>query len=171
VLITVDPHLHRVSKLEEAVPVDRAIVVASAGAMGAFLASLVKDPFLLGPDEESEQWVAEIAREHEFDYAVARKPRLSDREVRIELPDRDYADKNVVLVNDVASTGRTLEAAARKRVSASSTNRACVTITLSEAGPYGATARAAGVGAVWSTDSISHPTNRIYLADALASQI
>jgi ribose-phosphate pyrophosphokinase len=52
-LVTVDPHLHRVHSLAEAVPVRRAVAASAAPAMGAFLATRTGHPLLVGPDAES----------------------------------------------------------------------------------------------------------------------
>ena len=75
-LITVDSHLHRVHRLKDAVPVDPAINLTASPVMSAFLLKQIDNPFLVGPDEESEQWVASIARDRGYDYCVARKQRL-----------------------------------------------------------------------------------------------
>ncbi len=57
-LITVDPHLHRVASLQEAVPVAQAIVLSGAPLLSDLIASRRSNPLLIGPDEESAQWVA-----------------------------------------------------------------------------------------------------------------
>ena len=102
-LITVDPHLHRTTTLQQAAPVRRAVALSAAAPMADRLLGRGDRPLLIGPDEESAQWVSAIAQPAGLDYGVARKRRLGDRDVRIELPDLDVSGRNVVLVDDVAS--------------------------------------------------------------------
>jgi ribose-phosphate pyrophosphokinase len=55
-VITVDPHLHRVTTLQEAVPVPQAIVLSGAPLLADWIALHRKQPLLVGPDEESAQF-------------------------------------------------------------------------------------------------------------------
>jgi ribose-phosphate pyrophosphokinase len=167
-LITVDPHLHRTASLHEAVPVARAIAVSAAPLMGEFLASRGARVLLMGPDEESEQWVSIAAQRAGLDFAVARKTRHGDRDVSIALPPHDYTDTAVVLVDDVASSGRTLaQAAIALREAGARSVDALVTHALF-AGDSIDTMRAAGIADIWSSNSIRHASNAFSLASALA---
>ena len=136
--------------------------------MGDFLAGRLDRPLLLGPDEESEQWVARVAQKQGLDYLVGRKQRLGDREVMVSVPEAHYSGRNLVLVDDVASTGHTLEAAA---VALSAYQPASISVLITHAlFVDGAVRRLedAGVSRLWSTDSIPHPTNAISLAKLIA---
>jgi ribose-phosphate pyrophosphokinase len=72
-VITVDPHLHRVATLQEAVPVARAMVLSGAPLLADLIARERGQVLLLGPDQESLQWVAAAAQGHGWTYAVCRK--------------------------------------------------------------------------------------------------
>ena len=85
-VITVDPHLHRVATLEQAVPVPQAVVLSGAPLLSDLIARHHHAPVLLGPDEESAQWVARAALRHGFDHAVCHKVRSGDKQVAIALP-------------------------------------------------------------------------------------
>ncbi len=170
-LITVDPHLHRVENLGQAVPVERAITLSATGAMAPWLTQQLDNPLLIGPDQESLQWVSAIARHSGLEYCVARKQRLGDRSVRIELPQRHFAGRDVVLVDDVASTGRTLEAAATELVPH---RPASISVLVTHALLHGDAhqrLQRAGIERIWSCDTIPHPSNRIQLAELLAGAV
>lgn len=170
-LITVDPHLHRIARLEEAVPMPRARCLTAAPLVGACIAEGYEDALLLGPDIESEQWVANIAGELDLDYAIGVKERLGDRSVRVRFPEIDCRGRRVILVDDVASTGRTLESAAAALAPMEPASVcAFVTHALFLEGAL-ERLRGAGVRRVWSTDSIPHPTNRLHLDSLLAGAL
>ncbi len=107
-VITVDPHLHRVHALVEAVPAQHALALSAAPLLGKYAAEHFDDPLLLGPDEESAPWVASAAQAGQLQGVVAHKQRRDDRSVTITLPDIDVRGRTVVLIDDIASTGRTL---------------------------------------------------------------
>jgi ribose-phosphate pyrophosphokinase len=170
-VVTVDPHLHRVKRLEDAVPVASALAIGATAAMSAYLAGRIENPIVLGPDEESEQWVAAIAQQNDLEFHVARKQRLGDSDVRVYIPVADYLGRHIVLVDDVASTGHTLEAACREL---NPYRPASITVLVTHAlFVEDALERITLEGAdnIWSCDSVIHPTNRIKLADSLAKAI
>jgi len=170
-LVTVDPHLHRVHDLAEAAPVKQAVAVSAAPAMGAFLAARDATPLLVGPDRESAQWVSTVASAAGLEFVVAEKIRRGDRQVEVRLPGRDYGHLQAVLVDDLASTGRTLAAAAGAVLAAGATRVDVLVTHALFVGDALATVRAAGVSDIWSSDSISHPSNAFSLASTLASAI
>lgn len=170
-LVTVDPHLHRIASLDEVMPGARTRAVSAAARLGEWAARHAERPFLLGPDEEARQWVAEAGRHHGLDHAVCRKRRLGDREVRVDLPEADFSGRAVVLMDDVASTGRTLIEAA---VACFAAGAATVDVAVTHAlfvGDALAALRAAGVRHVWSTDSVPHPTSVVSVAALLADAV
>ncbi len=170
-LVTVDPHLHRVPSLADAIPVQRAVALSAAGPMAEFLATHLENPLVLGPDSESLQWVAAVAAVQGLDYGVARKERLGDREVRIALPELDVLGRSVVLLDDVVSTGGTLIATAQalKPLDPASIS-VLATHGLFCDGALGRMAEA-GITQVWTSDSVPHPTNRVNLAHLLADAL
>ena len=170
-VLTVDPHLHRISFLTQAIPIKNAISLTAASGIGAFLKEKFQHALLLGPDSESEQWVATIAKNIGFDYAIADKNRLGDKRVEMTLPDNDFRNKPVVIIDDMASTGRTLAKAAGLLQAAGSNDiYAVVTHALfcADAHPH---ILKAGIKAIWTTDSIDHPTSCITLDTLLADAI
>ena len=170
-VITVDPHLHRVATLQEAVPVPQAIVLSGAPLLADLIASHYPDALLIGPDEESAQWIAQAAVRHGFDFGVCRKVRHGDRDVSIELPALSVAGRHVVLLDDVASSGQTLAVAARLLLAAGAVTVDVAVTHALFAGDALDIIAAAGVGKVWSTDCITHPSNAVSMAAPLAAAL
>ncbi|MEY4736826.1 MAG: ribose-phosphate diphosphokinase [Pseudomonadota bacterium] len=170
-IITVDPHLHRVATLEEAVPVPRAVVLSGAPLLADWIADHVDKPLLVGPDEESAQWIAQAADRHQCDFAVCRKIRHGDRHVEVALPDVKVSGRNVVLLDDVASSGHTLAVATRLLLAAGAA-RVDVAVTHALfADDALDLIQTAGVSEVWSTDCIPHSTNAVSMAPAIAAAL
>ena len=170
-LITVDAHLHRVHQLKDAVPVNPAVNLTATPVMSAFLGEQVDNPFLVGPDEESEQWVAAIARDRDLDYCIARKERFGDQQVRVSLPEAAYRNRHIVLVDDVASTGRTLEEATLGLARFEPASISVLVTHALFAGDAQARLRRAGVSHIWSTDAVPHPSNALHLDHLLAEAL
>ncbi len=167
-VVTVDAHLHRISRLTQAIPLKQAHNLSAAEAMGHFIRENCAHPLLVGPDAESEQWVAAIAAPERLDYCIAHKQRSGDREVQVSLPEFDYRGRDIVLVDDVASTGTTLEMAAAG-LAGSGVDSISVLVTHALfVDDACARLEAAGVGNIWSCDSIEHASNRVSLAPLLA---
>ncbi|HSN23330.1 MAG TPA: ribose-phosphate diphosphokinase [Methylomicrobium sp.] len=170
-VITVDPHLHRINTLNQAIHLDHAISLKSTPVIAAFLKQKLELALLLGPDSESEQWVASLAEMTGFEFAIANKRRFGDKQVELILPDIDFHERPVVIVDDMASTGRTLARAAEAlRTKNASAIYAVITHALF-CGDAEQVIRDAGVKALWSTDSIDHATSCITLDGLLAEAV
>lgn len=170
-VITVDPHLHRISALSQAIPIKNAISLSAANDIGGFLKAKFEHALLLGPDAESEQWVSSIAGNIGFDYAIAHKHRRGDQQVDMSLPELNYRKQPVVIIDDMASTGRTLAKAAGLLQAAGAKDiYAAITHPLF-CGDALTHILAAGIKNIWSTDSIDHPTACIKLDSLLAGAI
>lgn len=167
-VVTVDPHLHRTADLADVLPGCEAVTLTAAALAGRQAARRVPGALLVGPDEESAQWVKAAAAAARTDWVVCRKVRRGDRSVRIVLPDYAVARRCAVLVDDVASTGRTLAVATRELLAAGASSVDVIVTHAIFTGRAIDDLRAAGVRHVWSTDSIQHPTNAIRLAPLLA---
>jgi ribose-phosphate pyrophosphokinase len=72
----------------------------------------VRAPLIIGPDEESRQWVEAIAAAAQAPWLVTSKTRLGDRRVvEAALALGEHRSSRPVLVDDIISTGRTIIAA------------------------------------------------------------
>jgi ribose-phosphate pyrophosphokinase len=169
-LVTVDPHLHRYPALSAlyTIPTD---TLHAAPLLADWIAAEVDQPLIIGPDEESEQWVSAIARRITAPYAVLRKIRHGDRNVDVELPDlSEWRARRPVLVDDIASSGQTLVEAARKLQLQGFRRPVCAVVhgvfaEESYARLRGLTDR------IVSSDSIPHESNAIRLAPLIAATI
>ena len=170
-VITVDPHLHRIERLEQAIPLDDAVALSGAPRLAELIAEKRPGALLLGPDEEARQWVAQAAGITGVEYGVCHKQRRGDRDVAITLPEIEVAGRRVVLMDDVASSGVTVARAAEALLAAGA---ASVDLALTHAlfaGDALAVIREAGVGEIWSTDCIAHDSNAIAMAPVLAEAL
>lgn len=170
-VITVDPHLHRVATLDEAVPVRHALALSGAPMLAELVAAHHASPVLIGPDAESAQWIDSAAAGRGWRHGVCTKTRHGDRDVQITLPELDVRGQAVVLIDDVASSGRTLAEAARLLLAAGARSvDAAVTHALF-ADDALSFMQQAGIRHVWSTDCIAHPSNAAPMAPLLAQAV
>lgn len=170
-LVTVDPHLHRWPGLD-AIYTIRSRVVAAAPAIAAWVQREVPQPVLVGPDSESEQWVAEVARHVGAPWFVMRKDRHGDRDVQVHLPEGVAPDgRTPVLVDDIMSSGHTMAAAVRVLRDAGWGRPPCVAVhALLDAASQDMLHRA-GAARIVSCDTVPHATNAIPVAGLLAEGI
>jgi ribose-phosphate pyrophosphokinase len=128
-------------------------------------------PLLVGPDAESEQWVAAAAARHGLDYVVCSKIRSGDRDVAVDLPPARIQGRPAVILDDMASTGHTLAAAAQLlRAAGAASVDAAVTHAMFTPQAL-EMLRSHGIGNVWSTDCITHPSNAVAMAPLLAQAL
>lgn len=170
-VVTVDAHLHRITHLEEAIPLAHAVNLSATLPMADFLSRQPYQPLLVGPDSESAQWVSTLAALQHLDYVCASKQRFGDRDVRITLPEGNWHGRHVVLVDDMASSGHTLEVAAKLL---QPYQPASVSVLVTHAlfvGDALERLRVAGVENIWSCDSITHSSNCISLSGLLAGML
>lgn len=169
-LLTVDPHLHRIHALSEVYSLP-AIALTAVQPIAQWLLNNITDPIVIGPDGESEQWAAQVAKAANCPFEVLSKQRFGDRDVRVSVPHVDtYIHHTPVLVDDIISTGRTMQQAAAHLTAAGM----CAPVCIGVHGIFAAGAleemRAAGLRVVTS-NSIAHASNEIDLAPLLLKGI
>ncbi|MCD9033230.1 ribose-phosphate pyrophosphokinase [Luteimonas sp. Y-2-2-4F] len=169
-LLTVDPHLHRHPALGALYAIPTATLHA-APLLADWIAAHVPSPLVIGPDEESEQWASAIAGRIGAPHAVLRKTRRGDRDVEIALPDLSaWRDRRPVLVDDIASSGRTLAAAAHGLAAQGLAQPACAVVHALFADDAWAQLQPL-FSRIASTDAVPHPSNAIALAPLFAQAL
>lgn len=170
-LVTVDPHLHRHAHLSAIYSVATAAVRA-APSISDWIAANVTRPVVIGPDAESEQWVAEVAAAAGCPFTVLTKQRSGDHAVEVSVPETAaWAGMTPVLVDDIISTARTMAAAARQITASGMAPPVCIGVHALFAGDAMAALQAAGVARVVTCNTVAHATNAIDLGPAMASAI
>lgn len=172
-VISVNAHLHRTKDIRCIFP---SIVAEDLSAMPAIAKYLQAAPFdpatiVVGPDEEARPWISEIAHRLGLTFAVAQKTRQGDSSVTITLPRQDFQGHPVLLVDDIVSSGSTLMACAHALKSAGAAVIDAVVIHALFPVNQIAQFELAGIRSVRSTDSLSHPSSVIPLAEVLASAL
>lgn len=168
-LVTIDPHLHRLPTLSSAYTIPSQVLHA-APLIARWIAGNVPRPFLVGPDEESEQWVGKIATECAAPFVVLKKRRLGDRVVEVSVPAVDHWRAHTpVLVDDIISSAGTMIQAV-SRIKPFAERIVCI-------GVHGVFAAAAyenlmaARAQVITTNTILHETNAIDVTSLLAEAI
>lgn len=170
-LITIDPHLHRRSSLSELYTIPNAVLHA-ANEISAWIRGHVEKPVLIGPDSESEQWVADVAKGANAPFLVLEKVRHGDRNVEISVPDLEsYGDHTPVLVDDIISTAQTMI----QTVIHLKQKKAKAPICIGVHGVFAGTAyddlEKAGAAQIVTCNTIPHPSNDIDLSNQIAEHI
>lgn len=170
-MVTVDPHLHRVHSLAEIYTM-RTVVVPAAPLIAGWLRSHLQVPWLIGPDEESAQWVSEVARLADAPCSVLRKTRRGDQDVSVRLAGRErWPDRVPVLLDDIISTGETMLAAARLLANAGLGTPLCIGVHALFDVQTERRLLEGGFSRVLTCDTIPHPSNAIRMAPLLARAV
>ena len=167
-LATADPHLHRYHALDEIYRIPTR-VVHTAPLIARWVAAQVERPLLIGPDSESEQWVAEVAAAAGAPWTVLQKIRRGDRDVEVSLPDVSaWQDRQPVLVDDIVSSARTMIQAVASVRRVGLPAPLCIGVhALFAPGAY-EELLASGPARVLTCDTVPHASNEISVVEPLA---
>lgn len=170
-LVTVDPHLHRRSSLSETYSIPAATLTA-APAISAWIRETIPAPVLIGPDSESAQWVAAVAKDAGAPFVVLEKTRRGDRDVEVSVPEiEQWQDRTPVLVDDIISTARTMIETIGHLRKALLPPPICIGVHAIFADNAYEELLSAGAKQVVSCNTIPHVSNAINLTDVLCGGI
>ncbi|KUG20226.1 MAG: ribose-phosphate diphosphokinase [Methanomicrobiaceae archaeon] len=146
--------------------------ISIAPAVGRYIQSLeVSNPLILAPDEGAIAFAGDVAAVGGWDCDFLEKNRISSDEIRINPKSLNVSSRDVVLVDDIISTGGTLATAAGMlyRQGAATVHAACVHGVLST-GAY-ARLRSVGIATVASSDTYERACSCIPAAGEIARAI
>lgn len=168
-LVTVDPHLHRIHQLSDAYQIP-ATVASSAFALADWIRDNVDRPMIVGPDWESAQWVEHVAQLVGCPSMVMEKQRHGDRQVSISMGQSvPVAGHTPVLLDDIASSGRTMAGAVERLLEAGTQPPVCLVVhPLFGTGALDLLERAHARRIV-SCNTLHHSTNGVDICPALAA--
>ncbi|WP_169566432.1 ribose-phosphate diphosphokinase [Sneathiella limimaris] len=169
-LVTIDPHLHRYNSLDEIYTVPSR-VIQGAPALVGWLKTHQK-LVLIGPDEESEQWVSEIAQLSGHPYVIGEKQRFGDREVTVTLPDlKTYQSYTAVIIDDIISSGQTILRCVDEVKKHTINHILCIAVHGIFADNSDAKLLSSGIETLVTTNTIRHSSNAIDIAPLLVEPI
>ncbi len=167
-LYTVDAHLHRINNLNNIYKIP-STNFSAASLIGEWIKENIKNPLLIGPDEESLQWVKDASQTANAPYVVCSKIRKNDFDVEVSISGLEqYKNLNPVLVDDIISTAHTLIKAAQLLKKEGFVQIAAVATHALFAGNAFDECGKEGITPLITTNSISHTTNGIDLSPLFA---
>ncbi len=166
-LITIDPHLHRRNSMQEIYSIPCEVLHAS-GVISSWIKKNIPDAVLIGPDEESEQWVSEVAKDAGVPFIVLRKIRRGDSDVEVSIPHVEaYKNHTPVLVDDIISTARTMIETIKHLAKAKMKPAVCIGVHAVFAGNSYENLKNSGVNSVVTCNTIVHESNGIDISEML----
>lgn len=171
-IYTIDMHQHRVLKSSDVFKIpSRNLSAMPLLADYVEKAGDLQKPLVIGPDAEAEQWAKLAAERLHTDYDVFEKKRLGSENVQIRPRKANAKDRDVLIVDDIISTGGTIVEALKilfsqgaKRIDVACTHPLLI---------GGALAKIYEAGAqnVIGTDTVSSPASYVSVAPLIAEQI
>jgi len=108
-VLSVDIHLHRLSlKAMSGLTSVTLHEVSAVDALAKEAGRYLKKPVVVGPDSESERWAKRAAELLDSNYDVLEKTRISPKEIEIRPKTMDVKGRDVLIIDDIVSTGDTI---------------------------------------------------------------
>ena len=172
-LYTFDAHLHRIKSLNKIFRIP-AKNLSSAKPIAAYIKKKFssKNTVIVGPDIESSQWAAKIAKSIGFESTILRKKRFHSRKVKVHVhKELEWKGKNVVIVDDIVSSGHTMAEAIKavKKRGVKEVHCICIHAVFSEDALR--KIRKAGAKSIASCNTIPHATNKIDVSGEMVNEL
>jgi len=171
-IYTIDMHQHRVIKSSEAfgIPFHNLSAMPLLANHVQKLGKL-QNPLVIGPDAEAEEWAKLAAERLHTDYDVFEKTRLGDAKVEVRPRKSDASGRDVLIVDDIISTGGTIVEAVKilheqgaRRIQVACTHPILAPGALEKI-------KKTGVEDVIGTDTMPSPISVVTVAPLIAEQI
>ncbi|NCC71684.1 ribose-phosphate diphosphokinase, partial [bacterium] len=168
--ITIDPHLHRIRHMDDIFHIPAKNLSANL-AISNFIKKNFKNTIIMGPDWESYQWAEEISSNLGIKNTVLEKTRHSYRHVDVMMKNQiDMKDKNVIIVDDIISTGNTM-------IKAAATAKSNGAKTITAIGVHGLFVENAYekmnryFDNIYTVNTITHKTNKIDIIPTIVEEL
>ncbi len=171
-IYTIDMHAHRIGDIQEIFKVP-AINLTAAPLLAKYLADnyRLKDPVIIGPDEEAEGWAKSAGKALDADWDYMVKKRLGPEEVEIKPRKLEVEGRDAMVIDDIISTGGTMVEAIKilKKHGARKIYAACTHAIL--AGDALGKVRKAGAEDIFATDTIEQKISKVSVAPIIVDAI
>lgn len=170
-LITIDPHLHRIQTLSDIYTIPDIVTLHATSIIADWIVHHVESPVLIGPDEESRQWVAEIAGFANAPFVIGEKKRMGDAQVILSLPDIKNTEHTPILVDDIISSGASMLEAINQLRSRGHKKPICIGVHALFNTETEHKLLLAGAEKMITCNTIQHTTNQIDITSLIAKSI
>src|SRR3989338_8353405 len=127
-IFIVDPHLHRERTLGHIFKI-KAHKLTANPLIEEHIKRKIKNPVIIGPDWESYKWAQAVAERIGCEFAIMEKKRYSSRDVKVSLYKKiDIKSRNLVIIDDIISTGHTLMEAIKAMGGSGAHNITCFAV-------------------------------------------
>jgi len=171
-IYTIDMHQHRVLSSSDVFRIpSRNLSAMPLLANYVRKEGKLRDPLVIGPDSEAEQWAKLAAETLGTDYDVFEKKRFAADKVEVRPKRANAKGRDILIVDDIISTGGTIIEASKillsqgaKHIEVACTHPILATDALNRI-------RAAGVLNVIGTDTVPGPISYVSVAPLIAEHI
>lgn len=170
-VLAIDPHLHRIKRLQDIFST-KADSLTADPVFADYLKKTHPNAIIMGPDGESSQWAKTIADRIGLESVILSKKRYTATKVRtiIHAPPEHFRGRDVVIVDDIISTGNTMIEPIKQLKAFGAKKITCVAVH----GVFALNAlqRLRKLGAnVISTNTIDNPVSKIDIAPLIADAL
>jgi ribose-phosphate pyrophosphokinase len=171
-ILTLDSHLHRIHNLNELFNIPAANLSAIPSLAEHLKSECgLHDPIVVAPDGEAAQWASLAAPVFGAESVVMQKTRYGDTSVDINLGRATPRGRDIVLVDDIISTGGTIAQAAQQLKSKGADHiHALITHGLFAEGAYERVSKA-GVEHLITSDSVPNQFSKVTVAPVFAKAL
>lgn len=175
--LTIDCHLHRMGDVSKVFDIP-ASNLSAMPLLGLYALNTLKprNPVVVAPDEEAEQWAGVVAKELDTEHVAFKKVRTrkegeTESKVTVDTGNVKLKGRDVVFADDIISTGGTIATAAKacrkngaKRIFALCTHPVLADDAVKRL-------KMAGVLKIIGTDTIPSPVSKVSVAPVIASTL
>ncbi|KXA90653.1 hypothetical protein AKJ62_00360 [candidate division MSBL1 archaeon SCGC-AAA259D14] len=171
-IFLIDLHAHRIENPPEVFGIP-AYNLTAASTLARYVDENydLKNPVILGPDEEAEQWAKKAGETIDADWDYMVKKRLGSKKVEITPRELEVEGRDVVIIDDIISTGGTMTEAIKilKEHNVKKIYACCTHPVLSNNALENI--KNAGAEEVIGTDTIESEISKVSVAPVIAESI